>query len=206
MKELRHLSIRASPGLAEHVTVKGVFLPLGHECFPTLQSLQIENCVVSMNLLKFMESHLHTLSDFVLKKCFVCLDRRTWYGDMPIRSWAQFFDGCSALQASALTKFVVEYDDDNLKASGKLSAGNSGFDSGLGEVFEAYHRLRAHTEQRIFPYARVNHRLGNIHLKPCGRPSPADIIDDVQSYERLQNLVESNAARISQENRENDQV
>lgn len=205
MKELRHLNIRASPVLPEDVGAEGLFSPSGHERFPTLRSLQIENCVVSRNLLQFLESHLPTLSDFALKNCFVCLDRRFWDGHVPIRSWAQFFSGCSLLQSPALTKLVVECDDGNLKGLGKLSAGDTGSDSDLDKVFEVYHRLRAHTEQDIFPYASASYILGRLCLKPCGRPSAADIATDGRSYERLQNLVESNAARVRQENRENNQ-
>ncbi|RFU80802.1 hypothetical protein TARUN_1404 [Trichoderma arundinaceum] len=82
MRGLKHLHIRASDPLGlGNDSLPYTPLALKPEDLPLLQSLKLENCFISSELVSFIQSHAQALKSLDINECFS--------KDMP---WAEFFD------------------------------------------------------------------------------------------------------------------
>lgn len=102
--------------------------------------------------------------------------------------------------APVLTNFAVEYDCHSIYLLSRYALGGPDVKTEVINAGIMQHKLEADPERKKFAYVIFSHRHGQVRIRLNHMPLQIDRLEDEQAYERLQQFVKSNAARIAREN------
>lgn len=207
MKSLEHLSLHA----AMYVPFGTFLYPLPWDvdppvAFPSLRSFFLANCVVSEDLTLFLVRQSRVLSHVALQNCMV--NRPHNQPPTSTFSWAKLFNTLQGCNLSALTSFVIEYDDTSLSSLCMYIHPQSSYSLSIdyqSRVNSIQRSLKDGIKLERFAYASDRLRLGDmgeIRAYNDGHLPPLNLrAEDESAYEHLQEFVKSNARRIKTEQR-----
>ena len=186
MSGLKHLHIQAEDPLG----LDGrnyIPLALKPEDLPVLQSLKLENCFVSPELVSFIQGHTQVLKSLDVKECVSVGDG----GDMTDNSiyWAEFFDGIYETKPS-LTEFIAGGDRVSLTYDGE-------FDN--ERVQDIRQELKASPVLKLFSYGNLSDKYGMLYNNVEENAEQFINGDDQRAYDRLMSLIKENAAQQGNE-------
>lgn len=184
MRRLKHLHIQASDPLG----LEGFhYIPLALQPIdlPVLESLKLENCFISPELVSFIQGHAKVLRSLDVNGCF------GGEGNMaanPI-SWAKFFDEIYRAEPS-----LVE-----LNARGRevpLSSDEQRtYYANEEEVQDIYQKLRSNSKLKLFGYKYIDDKYGMAIESWEDNVGQFNSGNDQRAHDRLMGLVEVNAAQ-----------
>lgn len=183
MSGLKHLHIQAEDplGLGGQNYIP---LALKPEDLPVLQSLKLENCFVSPELVSFIQGHTQVLKSLDVKECISA-------GDSADNSiyWAEFFNGVYETKPS-LTEFIAGGDRVSLTYDGE-------FDD--ERVQDIRQKLKASPVLKLFNYGYLSDKYGMLYYNIEGNADHFINGDDQRAYDRLMGLIKENAAQRGNE-------
>lgn len=186
MSGLKHLHIQANNPLG----LQGrnyIPLALKPEDLPVLQSLKLEKCFVSPELVSFIQGHTQVLRSLDVKECASAGDG----GGMSDNSiyWAEFFDGIYETKPS-LTEFIAGGDRVLLTYDGMLDN---------ERVQDIRQKLKASLVLKLFSYGYLSDKYGTFHNNVEENVEQFINGDDQRAYDRLMGLIKKNAAQQGNE-------
>jgi hypothetical protein len=182
MSRLKHLHIQAGDPLGLDGW-RSIPLALMPEDLPVLQSLKLENCYVSPELVLFVQSHAQVLRSLDLEECFSGGEGGAT-ADNSIY-WAQFFDGIYKAKP-ALNEFIV--------VSGNVSLAYYG-EPDTETVQDIRRQLKDNVMLKLFDYNSMSDKYGSLHDNIEENIRQFINGDDQRAYDRLMGLIKENAAQ-----------
>ncbi|KAK1242460.1 hypothetical protein MKX08_005272 [Trichoderma sp. CBMAI-0020] len=180
MGGLKHLHLWATDplGLASE-SMPYNELPLRPEDLPALQSLTLENCFISPELISFMKLHAQVLKSLRLNESF-CGDNL---------SWADFFDQVYEMKPS-LTELIYRGD----KTPFMIDAEDEVWWADESDLLPFRQRLEADPTLNVFRRGQLDSDTGVLFFDLRDELKLFNQGDDQRAYVRLMGLVNGNRA------------
>ncbi len=169
-------------------------LPLKKDHMPSLKSIYLEYIFLGPDLLDFLTGHTKTLESLTMRKCFGSPSENT-IADNGIH-WSDFLDSLHNAKFQSLRRFDIVPDPTPL-VDGEFEDDKEDDDEDElpDEVKEAREILANDGCRRVFAYASLDDKYGEVYEDDEENLARFQSGEDQASYEKLMGQIKANAAK-----------
>ncbi|KAL7946743.1 hypothetical protein V8C42DRAFT_318694 [Trichoderma barbatum] len=192
MTGLKRLTIHASDplGLTGHHYIP---LALSPEDLPLLESLKLERCFVSPELVSFIRGHTKVLKSLDVKEC---VSGEGYYFAYNGISWSEFFD--RVYEAKPTLTELIAGSGSNVPLTSEEGSRGYQFKDEPEDIQEIRRKLKADPRLRLFGCGQLDDKYGTLILDEDANEEEFNDGNAQRAFDRLMGLVNENAAKEKQ--------
>lgn len=186
------LGLAFEPGPSEQEETRHAPLTLKADQMPLLTTLHLDYIFASPELINFLVGHRDTLEKVILRRCYASIGGVAYNGIY----WSEFFNSLSSACPAKLRCF--ELVDSKVPLTSDEEFGSEENEEEVpDEVREARTILQQDPGRRLFPYAYLDDKYGNIFFDEEKVLASFLKGEDQRNWDRLMELVERNASEAA---------